>query len=107
MKKGQKALFHLLAVERVSCEGCSAAVDWLLGEARRGQSTRRYKSLGELNPDQPWDTTVNPETGRLMQVKIEDAVKADQIFTTIVGDQVEPRREFIENTALTVESLDI
>jgi len=103
----QPGSFVVRNEKRKLINNLNEAVDWILQEAKKGQSFQRYKGLGEMNPDQLWETTMDPTTRRLLQVTIEDAVKADQIFTTLMGDQVEPRREFIDTHALEVVNLDV
>ena len=87
--------------------GYSQLVQEIFAIGKKGVEIQRYKGLGEMNPEQLWETTMNPETRTLLQVRVEDAVKADEIFTVLMGDQVEPRREFIQRNALSVTNLDV
>jgi len=91
----------------IATDSCEELLSFFLETAKKGLYIQRYKGLGEMNPEQLWETTMHQDNRLLLQVKIEDVVEAEEIFTVLMGDQVEPRRDFIEKNALNVSNLDI
>ncbi len=107
VKEGEQAGAQAADARASELASHKALLDFVMERGKKGQSIQRYKGLGEMNPDQLWETTMDPESRVLLQVRIEDGVEADDIFSTLMGDHVEPRRKFIEDYALTVRNLDI
>jgi DNA gyrase subunit B len=93
--------------EQVTVKDKIELLDIFMRDAKKGMNIQRYKGLGEMNPEQLWETTMNPEKRMLLQVKVEDMMETDEIFTILMGEEVEPRKEFIQSNALEVSTLDI
>ncbi len=108
IKKYLKSQFSLRKAGNSSTHtGLPSFSEFVTNDGKQGAYIQRYKGLGEMNPEQLWETTMNPENRTLLQVKIEDTIDADQVFSVLMGDQVDPRREFVETNALNVRNLDI
>ena len=101
-------MIHVVKGEKeYSAKDFADALNFLMSAAKKGLNLQRYKGLGEMNPDQLWETTMDPEVRRLLKVVIDDDVSSDDTFTILMGDQVEPRRDFIESNAFSVSNLDV